>query len=339
MHLLPATFDRLLHLLNAGHELTQTQISDRLGVSDRQARRLIEKMRNQGIEVREKRSGRYKIYYLDPEDREVSPGEAMHFEERELFALLIAAQAARSTLESTPLNDPLKAAYKKLVNAISDSVLTFEPELQHTHWFFESTAHSNIDADVFEAITEAINQSRCVYIDYFSASQNAVFKKRKIDPYVVAVRGSSWLLVAFSHHDNTIVDYSIAGISRVELTDQFFSRNSGFDPDIHFRDRFSALKGRDDYVVRLHVERAKVPYFQRKSYHPTQMFEEEYEDGSVVVSYEVSGLDEIAAFIRSWGPGVRVLEPEELAKRIGEEAAAVAGYYTDVQLEMEEKFE
>lgn len=47
----------------------------------------------------------------------------------------------------------------------------------------------------------------------------------------------------------------------------------------------------------------------------------------MVVSYDVRGLEEISAWIRSWGPKVRVVEPEVLAERIAKEARQTAARY------------
>jgi len=83
--------------------------------------------------------------------------------------------------------------------------------------------------------------------------------------------------------------------------------------------------------VRLLVERNRAPHFERKEYHCTQVIEEtpeERSDGRMVVSYEVAGLDEVRAWIRSWGPGVKVLAPKKLAMQVAADAAAMQARYT-----------
>jgi predicted DNA-binding transcriptional regulator YafY len=65
----------------------------------------------------------------------------------------------------------------------------------------------------------------------------------------------------------------------------------------------------------LQVVADKAEYFRRKTYHLSQI-EEKMENGDLKVSYVVSNLDDLAAFIRSWGPHVKVLQPKSLAERI-----------------------
>lgn len=321
----PTDAVRRLHaLFNAGHSLTLEQLQDELGLSERQVRRILTRMREKhGIPVEEERHGRLKRFFLPPEHRHVETRPGIDFAERELFALTVAAKAARSALSPTPLGPALQTAFDKLLDGMQGEVLSFEPEFEASHWHFESTAVSNIDPQIFEALTRAITESRTVRIDYYSASQRQHFFGRLIDPYLIATRGSSWLLVAYCREQCRFVDFSLPAVTKVEPEAAFFERKA-FDAEAHFRDRFSALQGDDVYTIRLHVAPDKAPYFERKTYHPTQMIEERRADGAYLVSFEVSGLDEISAFIRSWGPGVTVLEPEELRSRIAGEALRVA---------------
>ena len=82
-------------------------------------------------------------------------------------------------------------------------------------------------------------------------------------------------------------------------------------------------------MVRLRVEPDAARFFREKEYHPTQVIEEERPDGRLVVSFEVAGLDDMASWVRSWGTGVTVLAPEELAERVVAEARRVVAQYED----------
>jgi predicted DNA-binding transcriptional regulator YafY len=123
-------------------------------------------------------------------------------------------------------------------------------------------------------------------------------------------------------------DFSLAGISRLELEDDaFFIRPDDFDLDRYFAGRFSALAGDRVQTVRLRVVPERAEYFRRKQYHPTQAIEEIHADGSIVVAYSVLGLDEMRCFAQGWGVGVTVLEPEELVDIMRREAKELAERY------------
>lgn len=320
------TLARLESLFHEGADLTLSEMCDRLGLaSTRHARRLVHTLRSSGLAIRERRDGRFKRFSL-PEDERRTVVDGLVFDEEELFALTVAAEAARTTFAPTPLADPLGRAFGKLLERLGPAVYSFEPEAAPAHWHFSDAPAPRLDPLTFRVLVRAVQESRTVEIDYFTASRNEWSYGRRVDPLLLAVLGGSWILTAYCHWRREVKDFALVDVARVEPCDAFFGPHAGFDPDLHFRDRFNALAGGPVYLVRLLVEADRVPYFRRKVYSPTQQVETRA-DGAVEVSYEVAGLDEVAAFVRSWGPGVTVLEPPELAARIRCEAEEVKEKY------------
>jgi predicted DNA-binding transcriptional regulator YafY len=330
------TRTRLIELLNAGHEPTFDDLRRLLGVqSDRHMRRLIGQLRESGIPLEERRVGRLKRFYIPEEQRQLE-ARPLKLTEDQVFALTVAAEAARAMLEPTPLGEPLREAFGELLSNLSSQVHTFEPESLRRHWHFGSTPTVAIDPSMFRSISHAVEECRRIRIDYLTASTGSFTKGRLVDPLAVAVQGGTWLMVAYCHMRQKVVDFALAGIQSVELCNPdtenaYFSRPENFDAELHFRDRFGALSGTEMHEVRIRVEPAKAEYFRRKQYHPTQQIETTEADGRIVVSYEVSGLAEIRSFLLGWGAGITVVEPAELAAQIREEAAAVVELYAGVE--------
>jgi predicted DNA-binding transcriptional regulator YafY len=302
-------------LLNNGSQPTIDELRRQLEItSDRHIRRLIAELRTRGINVMERREGRHKRFYLHTRDRQAEV-PVLGLTERELLALTVAAEAARAVLDATPLGEPLRSAAARLHEHAGRQVLSFEPELAENQWHFGTSAPGPVDPAIFDTVTCAVRDCEALRIDYHAASSGRHSKDRLVDPYVVAVRSGSWLMAAFCHESGLVRDFALGGISRAEPTDTYFLRPADFDAALHYRDRFGAVGGAEVEEVRLLVSTDKAAYFRRKMYHPTQQIEEDTADG-LVVSYEVAGLEEIAAFVRSWGPDVAVLAPSALAERI-----------------------
>jgi len=319
-----APIEQLRRILNAGHEATLSEITDEIGVSRRHTRRLINQLRDEGMKVNERWEEGVKQFVLDPSSRQIDG--KLHLEEEELFALIVSTYAAQSVLSPTPMEEGLKTVAEKLL-AEAGPVYSFEPEWQRRVWHFDERQDSNIDPRVFQTVVRAANRCETLEVDYFSASSREKSTGRRVDPLVIAEQGDSWLLAAYCHEKSAVLDFALPGISRAEPTGSYFQRPEGFDPEAHFESRFHALKGEGGHEVTLEVGPEKAPYFRRKSYHPSQEIRETHEDGNIVVEFEVSSLDDIAAFIRSWGPGVWVTRPEHLAEHIAEEAQMVADGY------------
>ena len=326
----PSPKDKLITLLNAGREVTLDELSSRLGVTRRHVRRLLRELEEEGRQIQERWEEGTKRFSLAPQDRSVPVGR-VDLKERELQALTVAASAAQATLRPIPFDNQLQEAVQKLLRA-AGMTLSFEPEWQPEVWHFDASASSNVDAEVFWAVVRAANECETLEVDYYSASTNRLSEGRAIDPLVIAEQGESWLVSAYCHRKQEVLDFSLPGIRAAEPTGEYFTRPDGFDSDAHFEERFHALRGEGGHDVLLEVEEDKAEYFRRKTYHPSQRIEERIEervDGGITVAFETSSLDDMAAFIRSWGPGVRVLAPEKLADRIAAEARQVAEAYRE----------
>lgn len=311
-------------MLNRGDTITLQRAADALDITRRHVRRLLKQLQAEGLEINERREGRVKHFTLDPASRTVN--QTVDLQEQEVHALTVAALAAQSVLGRTPFENGLEMAVEKLLRA-TGPMMSFEPEWQDQVWHFDEGRTSNVDPEVFLEVVRAANRRETLSIDYFAASSQVRSENRPIDPLVVAQQGSTWLLAARCHRSQSVLDFALAGIRRVERTGEMFVSPSDFDPDTHFADRFHALKGDGDHCVVIEVAPDKAPYFDRKTYHRSQAILERHDDGRIRVAFEVSSLVDIAAFVRSWGDGVYVVEPEALASSIAREAQALAEAY------------
>jgi predicted DNA-binding transcriptional regulator YafY len=219
----------------------------------------------------------------------------------------------------------LKEAVQKLL-ATSGPTYSFEPEFQQEVWHFDTGAASNIEPEIFWTVVQAANALETLTIDYYSASTNRYSSGRKIDPLVIAEQAGSWLVAAYCHEKQRVLDFSLPAIEAAEPTGSNFLRPEGFDREAHFESRFNALKGDEMQEVVIRVDEEKTEYFQRKTYHPSQE-SERLENGDLKVRFTVSNLDDVAAFVRAWGPDVTVLHPESLAERIESDLEAALQAY------------
>lgn len=329
----PERMHQLERLLHEGHELSLDELCRLLSLSSkRHVRRLLHHLRNAGIPIHHRHEGRTKRFFIPPEQRQ-SPSHDLAFTEEEMLALAVASEAAQALLAETPLDAPLRQAFEKLLDRLAPTAFTFEIEDQPARWHFGNPVVSLVQPDVFHTLQTAINEGRSVRIDYHTASTGAFSADRKIDPLQLARYRGTWAVVAWCHLRQDLRDFALAGIERVVPCDSskeiaFFTPPSGFDPATYYQNRFAALDGDKIYTVRLHVQADRAPYFQRKQYHPSQRIAP-LATGALEVTFEVAGLDEVRSFVQSWGAGVTVLAPHELATRVGNEALMLAGRYAN----------
>lgn len=328
--MMPSDKQRALLVFLARHgEASQALLAEHLDVTDRTVRRHLTHLEQQGLVTCSRRQ-RVKRYRLAPGAHE-SLVEPLALTEHEMQALAVAVLAARGLLAPTPFASALETAADKLERDWLVRAFSFEAEDEAGHWqFSEATGGAPLpfDRSCFETLLRAVRERHPVEAVYFTASRQAR-STRRLHPLGFLVHSGSWMLAAYCVRDRRVKDFALPGFEAVRMLDaETFEPPAGFSLDEHGRDRFGALAGEPD-LVRLHVAAEAVPYFRRKHYNPTQQIDEERADGSAVVSFEAGGLDSIASWVLSWGPKVRVLEPEALAETVAEAARAAATLYSD----------
>jgi predicted DNA-binding transcriptional regulator YafY len=325
----PSTRDQLLALLRDGHALTPAEVSARFDISRRHVRRLVEQLRDAGVPVEGEPQGREKVFYLPQSELDVEDAP-VPLTERQALALVVAAEAGRAALKPTPLAAPLAQGFGQLLRRLDRASGTYDLSRLRDQWHFGTEpAASTFGATVFDTLVDALNEGRPVRMAYEPAHESDAPRRRTVSPLVMAAPGGSWRCVAYCHYREAPRDFTLSRIEEITLlTDEVATPPKDFDPDLYFHERFGALGG-ETRVVRLHVAPDEARFFREKEYHSSQVIEEDRDDGSVVVSFEVAGLDDMASWVRSWGASVTVLHPPDLAEQIAADARRVLARYDD----------
>lgn len=313
-----------LEQLHKGETFTYEQAAFLLGTSKRTIERYIKRAKKEGEQIAESDKRHPITFSILEEHRQV--GVEINLSEEEILALTVAADASHSTLARTPLGPALKRAIRKLIEQMPEEVVPIEAEESDLYWHFSSNPASEISPETFRELVAAIRDCAGIVVDYSSASGKRPGTGRPLDPYALAVQGGSWMLVAWCHWNKAFRDFSISAISNLRRTGRIFLRQEDFDLDKHFQGRFRAVGGTNVYKVRLLIQPDRVIYFKRKCYHPSQVLNE-MQDGSAIVEYTVSGLQDIRSFAQSWGNGITVLAPPELVSVMREQANELAARY------------
>jgi predicted DNA-binding transcriptional regulator YafY len=115
-------------------------------------------------------------------------------------------------------------------------------------------------------------------------------------------------------HD-PIKDLRLDQVLELKLTTERFKKPV-FDVRAYVQSRFRAFAGEGEPVrVRVWFSPEKAGYIRRTQRHPTQLVED-LPDGSVIWQVEVPLSEDLVHFIVGYGPHAKVLEPQELRRRV-----------------------
>lgn len=336
-------YDHLRTLLLEGERLTYDRAKEKLQCSKRTVERILHELIADGLLVQKDEKGKHgqRVFFIEAKDRKAStplPQKdiGISISEEQLFALLVATEAVRATFAPTPLGTDVASAFAVLRRHLPTEVLTFEPEEVTAQWNFSSGTSVQLDATMFWNIVDAIRDRERLIIDYYTASKGGTWTTdRSIEPHGIIIRNGSWILIAYCLKKQGWREFALAGIQKLRCTGETIKTEK---PNLqeYLGNRFSAVGGDKTYNIVLEVEKDRVPYFERKVYHPSQRVEHR-EDGRARVHYTVDGLEEMRSFVQGWGTGVTVKKPTELVEMIRKEAEELARRYnTEQSTELEQ---
>lgn len=212
---------RALDLLQARSHVTAQDLADRLGVSERAARRYVAILREAGIAVESVR-GPYGGYRL-------SRGSGLApvvFTEDEALDLVMAV------IESDPAvaNDSTEgvgAALRKILRVLPERVGRQATALLRHAAAAPDPQSARPAPGTASALVAAVADHRRVEIAYVSGAGNEWVGE--VDPWAVVERHGYWYLLCHSHHVDAVRTYRLDRIGAVTTTPYRFRPPEGLD--------------------------------------------------------------------------------------------------------------
>ncbi|HZG96832.1 MAG TPA: WYL domain-containing protein [Nocardioidaceae bacterium] len=210
-----------LELIQASPGITAERLADKLGVSDRAARRYIGILREADIPIQSTR-GPYGGYRVGRGVR-LPP---LMFSSTEALGLVMAALDGHHAAGSP--TDPVGSALGKLVRALPERVAASAEVVRRTAAPVPDRAAARPDSETTIALVEACAQRRRARVAYRSeaGSQWEV----EVEPWAVVVRHGRWYLLCRVPEKDAVRAYRIDRVQRVVMLEQSFTVPADLDP-------------------------------------------------------------------------------------------------------------
>lgn len=209
---------RALEVLQTRPGTTANELADRLGVTERAARRYVEILREAGVPVSSVR-GPHGGYRLGRGTR-LPP---VSFTQTEALGLVMAV------LDGHPDGDDLvDTALGKVIRALPEDVGRQASALREHASAAPDRYAARPDTAVTSDLVAAIAARRRVRVTYRgeSGSESAT----EVDPWAVVVRYGRWYLLCHSHRAGATRTYRVDRVLAAERTEQRFTPPDGLDP-------------------------------------------------------------------------------------------------------------
>lgn len=206
-----------LELLQIRPGITADELGQRLGVTDRAARRYVAILREAGVPVESTR-GPYGGYRLG---RGLRPPPLV-FTADEALGLVMAVLDGHHA--PADLDDPVGAALGKLVGALPNNARRPAATMRQHALAVPDRRAARPDPSITSALADAIATRHRIHLSYQSGagarwqSEGSRWQS-EVDPWAIVVRHGRWYLLCFAHHANAGRAYRIDRIERVRTLD------------------------------------------------------------------------------------------------------------------------
>ncbi len=183
--------------------------------------------------------------------------------------------------------------------------------------------------DIFEKVALAWCTQRRLKILYQSLHSNTT-KEWVVDPYFIEMTGvgySTYMIgKAESKERQGITTFKLDRISDIELLPDAFEVPGDIEISELLRSSWGVIWG-DEVEVKLKFSPDVSRRVKESVWHSSQVIED-LSDGGCLLTLKVGSTLEITPWIRSWGPDVEVIAPEELRAKFCSWAKQLSALYT-----------
>ena len=309
---------RLLRALEgASAGLSYVELAKALGTGVRTVYRDLATLKAAGFPIGRARAGLKSVWRIA---KPVSLGVV--FTPQELTALTFARNLVLS-LHGSPFQGAMRQAFMKISAACDrDGLKVIDMVDKRVHAECRRMRPYTQKQVWFRMLVDAVIKQCTVRIRYFT-KERAEESVREVDPYGMVLHEGAFYLVGFCHRRREVRTFLLDRISAVAGTGGTFPMPADFSVKDHFKQAWGLLKGAALVRVRIRFCREAAHVIREGRWHGTQRIEN-LPDGSVVLSVEVTGWEEIMRWVMSFGAQAEVLEPADLRKSVAAESAAMA---------------
>ena len=185
--------------------------------------------------------------------------------------------------------------------------------------------HRPVEPECFQALASAVLSRKRLRIRHYSRVRDET-TERTISPQRLVHYRDNWYLDAWCHERQALRTFSADAIVDAEMLERSAREISGKRLDKHLGAGFGIFSGARTETAVLEFSAARARWVARETWHPEQegLFQL---DGSYLLKVPYSDPRELVMDILKYGPDVRVLAPESLARAVSGSLAEASARY------------
>ncbi len=242
----------------------------------------------------------------------------------ELMSLYFYKDLVR-VFKGTPFHDSIDSVFKKIQSTLPPRALNYIDQVQSVfHVGIRPYSDYGRFRNLLNQVNQAATERRRVEMAYHSLHRKER-TLRKVDPYKVWFYDGTIYVIGLCHLRKELRMFVLDRIKMLNLTDERFTIPKDFNLEDFMRHSFKVM--RDElFTVKVRISRGWARWVGEKIWHESQKVKKNG-DGSLELTFQVAGLDEIKRWILSFGPECHILEPEKLKEMVRQDLSRNLAYY------------
>jgi predicted DNA-binding transcriptional regulator YafY len=167
---------------------------------------------------------------------------------------------------------------------------------------FENISHRLLE---FKKIEKSIINKTMIELVYAN-------KKRRVEPYKLANVKGIWYVVALQ--DSVIKTFTFSKISELQKTEQIFTLDFDILKEIENDESIWFSNKKSEVILKVNAYASQ--FFKRRKVMAYQKILEEYPNGSLLVSTQMTFEDEVLQLVRAMIPNISIVSPIELQEKL-----------------------
>lgn len=320
---------RIIRAIEASHSgLTVSELAQLEGRGVRTIYRDLEALMQAGFPLYTERFERANRWaFIDTYKFKIPPP----FTLTELMSLYIYRDLVR-VFKGTAFYDSLESVFKKIRSTLPPKTLAFLDRIQSAYHVgikpFKEYGHFR---ETINQINKAVLDKLRIEIVYHPLRRKED-TLRKVDPYKVWFYDGTIYLIGHCHLRGEVRMFVLDRIKMINVTDEQFDLPPGFDLSEFLRHSFKVMHD-EIYKVIVRISPEWARWAGEKIWHESQKAKK-MDDGSLELTFQVAGLDEIKQWVMSLGPEAMVIVPERLKEMVMDDLSRTLQQY-----EVGEKFQ
>lgn len=307
-------------MLRGGAFIKIDDLIFKFGVNRRTIERDFERLRDEMNAPLEYDKARKMYHYTDPTFS--IPNVVLT--EGELFTIAT-VMPLMEQYKNTPLENSFRNIMGKIAGLLPDMV-SVDSSFLNRDISFISDPLPKIESEVFNSIFKAVRSRRIIEFEYKSVSASA-YKKRIFDAYHVLCQKGNWYVLGFDHTADDFRVFALARIRNIVFRNETFSFANSFDLKKHIDLDFGIWNNTEPPVeYEIEFSKGRANYILEREWHKNQTVQA-LEDGSVLLKFMSNQKEMVFNWVMSFGNAATVVKPDELRKKIKEEASLMAEKY------------